>query len=367
MQKNCEYQEIELRSDELQDIVGRIPSNIEKYGIIVISIVIVCFLGSMMFYRYENCISADISIASTRPPVKVVSHTEGLIKSLEVENNSRVHKGDILCIMENDAKEEDVFFVKDKIEMLLSDACMFIDVQNLFDDKLLVLGDVQIPFYDFMQKVICYNESVSRDNKTLKCLMSELSETDLYEVDVALHDSNHFMNSYERIFKLKLLDSMSNLLRCIKNWENTYLLRSPIDGHVRYVESVEDNCAVQSGEIIFTVEPLETGKLIGYIPLHKEQALRVKSGQKVIIDGLYGNFDFNASGVEGYVDRIQTDFEKTDMFTVVVSFRTASSIQQIIESSGNFLPTGNAKIIVSEGRLYDLVSKSLKNSSIFSK
>ena len=108
MAKNNEYQEIELRSDELQDIVGRIPSNIEKYGIIVISIVVFCFLGSMMFYRYENCISADINIISTRPPVKVVSHTDGLIKSLDVENNSNVRKGDILCIIENDAEEEDL-------------------------------------------------------------------------------------------------------------------------------------------------------------------------------------------------------------------------------------------------------------------
>ena len=361
MAKNNEYQEIELRSDELQDIVGRIPSNIEKYGIIVISIVVFCFLGSMMFYRYENCISADINIISTRSPVKVVSHTDGLIKSLDVENNSNVRKGDILCIIENDAEEEDVFYVKDKIEMLLSDACTFIDLQNLFDDKKLVLGDVQIPFYDFMQKVIYYNESVSCDKgKILKCLRPGLSETDMYEADVALRDSGHFKNLHEKIFKLKLLASMSYLLRCIKNWENTYLLRSPINGHVRCVEPIEDNHSVQPGEIVFTVEPLEKGKLIGYVSLHKEQALRVKSGQKVIIEGFSGSFSNNASSADGYVSRIQKDSEKTDVFTVVVLFRTTPSIQSIIDSSNSCLPVGNAKIIVSEGSLYDLVSKALK-------
>ena len=53
---------IELRSEELQEIIGRMPSRIERYGIIVIAcVVLVIFVGSF-FFKYPDTLDAKVVI-----------------------------------------------------------------------------------------------------------------------------------------------------------------------------------------------------------------------------------------------------------------------------------------------------------------
>lgn len=57
-----EPSKVQLRSEEIQDILGRPPKNIVRWGITVIFITIIALLGLCCFIQYPETITADIVI-----------------------------------------------------------------------------------------------------------------------------------------------------------------------------------------------------------------------------------------------------------------------------------------------------------------
>ncbi|HES59568.1 MAG TPA: HlyD family secretion protein, partial [Caldithrix sp.] len=65
-----EIDKIEIRSDEVQEILGFIPHWIIRGGISVIFfIIILLFIGSW-YFKYPDVISSNIIITTQNPPVR---------------------------------------------------------------------------------------------------------------------------------------------------------------------------------------------------------------------------------------------------------------------------------------------------------
>lgn len=65
--ENKKYKEIELRSEEVQEVMNHIPSWILRWGITVLfSIVIILLMGSFLF-RYPDIIEAEVTISTQNP------------------------------------------------------------------------------------------------------------------------------------------------------------------------------------------------------------------------------------------------------------------------------------------------------------
>ncbi len=63
-------EEAEVRSEEVQDILGRVPSWITRNGTIMIySVLVILIFGSWLF-KYPDIIVAPIVVTSENPPVK---------------------------------------------------------------------------------------------------------------------------------------------------------------------------------------------------------------------------------------------------------------------------------------------------------
>lgn len=65
------YKDIELRSEEVQEVMNKVPPAILRYGIgILASIVIVLMVGSALF-RYPETVQVEVTLSPRNPPVYI--------------------------------------------------------------------------------------------------------------------------------------------------------------------------------------------------------------------------------------------------------------------------------------------------------
>ena len=110
--------EIELRSEEFQEVLGSVPPWILRWGITVLAIVVVILLAGSAIIKYPDVIPAQIVLTGSTPPATVVAHASGKLKELYVTDNQNVKTGDYLAVIDNPARTEDILHLKN---YLLSD------------------------------------------------------------------------------------------------------------------------------------------------------------------------------------------------------------------------------------------------------
>lgn len=94
-----EEDDIYLRSGEMQEIMGKVPPAILRWGITCIaSILIVLFIGSF-FLEYPKTISSEVVISSTILPVEISPSDNGRLIDVYVYNGCRIEMGDTLAAL----------------------------------------------------------------------------------------------------------------------------------------------------------------------------------------------------------------------------------------------------------------------------
>ncbi len=87
------------RSEEVQDIMGRIPNWVTRWGISLMAFLSVGILVGAGMFKYPDIIPAQVTISSANPPVKIIARNSLPIKSIFVEDGGVVEEGQILCIL----------------------------------------------------------------------------------------------------------------------------------------------------------------------------------------------------------------------------------------------------------------------------
>ena len=106
------YNEIELRSEEVQDILTKIPHWIIRWGsLVVLVILLLLFLVSWMV-KYPDIITTEITITTQIPPEKLVAKTSGKIQAILIDDKAIVNVNTPLAVIENAANYKDVFLLK---------------------------------------------------------------------------------------------------------------------------------------------------------------------------------------------------------------------------------------------------------------
>lgn len=108
--------EIELRSEEVQEILTKIPNWMIRWGTIVVSTVIFMLLFATWFIKYPDIVSASIVITTNIPPEKVIAKTNGKIETILVQDKTVVSKSTPLAIIQNTANYKDIFLLKSLLE-----------------------------------------------------------------------------------------------------------------------------------------------------------------------------------------------------------------------------------------------------------
>lgn len=109
------FKDIEIRSEEVQEVMGKVPSWIVRWGITLLFLVVAMLVVGSIFFKYPDVITAQVTVTTANPPAAIVSRASGKIEKMYVADKQAVKEGDWLAVIENSAKTEDVLFVKKQL------------------------------------------------------------------------------------------------------------------------------------------------------------------------------------------------------------------------------------------------------------
>jgi multidrug resistance efflux pump len=106
----------ELRSEEVQDILTKVPHWMIRWGTVLIFAIIFLLFFVSWFIKYPDVVNTEIVITTNIPPEKIVSKSSGRIEAILVKDKSIVPKNTTLAIIENTANYKDVFLLRSIVD-----------------------------------------------------------------------------------------------------------------------------------------------------------------------------------------------------------------------------------------------------------
>ncbi len=201
-----EIEKIELRTNEVQEILNRPPKWIVRWGITIVFVVVAIIIISSWFFKYPDIISARVILTTENPPAPVIAKVSGRIQSLLVVDNEMVIQGQVVGIMENPGAYESVNSLSDQIEKF---ELNFAEGKTYTLGKtILNLGEIQSYYASFFKYIDEYNNFIQLDyhNRKISQYKNELVKYDLYLTNLK-SQSNILKQEYLLTKKQFLRDS----------------------------------------------------------------------------------------------------------------------------------------------------------------
>lgn len=146
--------QVELRSEEFQEVLGSVPSWILRRGISLIGIIVLITLIGSAIFKYPDIITTTMSLTGSIPAAGLVARTSGKIQEINITDKQNVQAGDYLAVIENPADTKDIQTLKQYIEELNQK----IDTIISLPSKDLNLGSMQSLYSSFYITLFDYYE-----------------------------------------------------------------------------------------------------------------------------------------------------------------------------------------------------------------
>ena len=140
---------IELRSESVQEILGRPPRWIIRWGITIIFIVVAGLVVGSYFFKYPDVIQATITVTTENLPAGVMAKTTGRIDTIFVHEKQEVQQGDLLAVLESTARVEDVMFLRDTLLVTRDNRDTLQVTRHL--SRVTNLGEIQPAYNSFIK------------------------------------------------------------------------------------------------------------------------------------------------------------------------------------------------------------------------
>lgn len=170
------YDDLEIRSEEVQEILGTPPSWLVRFGTITAFVTIGVLIGVGLLVRYPDTIVAEIKVSSTDPPKKLIAEEGNYITHILINNEDTVQAGQTLLVFEPKANFEDILTLENYL----------LAVERLNDSFLLafnppgdlLLGEIQEDLYEFLEKQegLRISQTKRLENLSIRQLERQLSK-----------------------------------------------------------------------------------------------------------------------------------------------------------------------------------------------
>lgn len=149
-------------STEAQEILGRIPSWIVRWGVTVIFGIFAGILIGCYFIKYPDTIQAPVVITTINPPADLVSRYDGLIDTIYVEDGQTVVSGTLVATLRNAADWRDVQRVSEYLRSAETRSCPELIAETWLNADY-TLGELQSSFADLQSKCRDYRHYLDVD------------------------------------------------------------------------------------------------------------------------------------------------------------------------------------------------------------
>ncbi|PCI92691.1 MAG: hypothetical protein COB15_17375 [Flavobacteriales bacterium] len=157
-----EKEEIQIRSDEVQEILSTVPNWMIRWGISLIFGLILMLVFISWFIKYPDVIEGQALITTTEPPAKLVSKSSGYIEQLYFKDNSTLKKGDVIAEITNPTNKGSIEFLATTLQILIAkeneplesfNVDQITGVLSQISSKNLLLGNELPEFNQFIQNL----------------------------------------------------------------------------------------------------------------------------------------------------------------------------------------------------------------------
>lgn len=200
-----EIQENEHFNEHLTEILDKPPHIFLKWGIFVISLVLLLLLTSTVFIKYPTSVKAIATITSEVPPQHIMANASGRLVHIFAKENDTVIPNQALGVLENTANTTQIFSLDSTInhidQVVLHDTLKYFPFYNYQN-----LGEVQEAYNTFQNsyiELIKYKELLTK-NQQYNLLIEQklINQTQVIEIKKQLKlfskELAIFNNSYER-------------------------------------------------------------------------------------------------------------------------------------------------------------------------
>ncbi|MEB8346884.1 HlyD family efflux transporter periplasmic adaptor subunit [Flavobacteriaceae bacterium KMM 6898] len=413
-------EDIELRNEEVQEILTRVPNWMIRWGSTLFLFLIILVIVLSWLIKYPDVIQTEAILTTYQPPQKEYAKSSGRLDSVYVYDSESVRKNSLLAVLENSADVNDVYYLKSILDTLKFNKR---DIHfPIHEMPILLLGEIETAYANFenvyneyeLNKFLLPYQDQAIANKTslreLKVRMNSLqSQFDLNQAQLELKMNDlkrnkalldkgvisqlDFENKQLEVFsvqrELKSIGAMmsqtreaianaqknsreseftktseeAKLLRNtlqaytllkkeIRDWENTFVLKSEIDGNVSFLNYWNKNQTVTQGDLVFTIIPNDQLRYIVKIKAPSLNSGKIKIGQDVNIN--LQNFPETEFGMlRGKVESISLASDEEGFYLIDVSLpnKLVTSYNQEIEFKQEM--RGTAEIITADLRLLE--------------
>ena len=412
-----------LRSEEVQDIIERMPTRWCSLAAFIMFI-LVCVLTALSFLiSYPDTIDGEITITGVSAPVRLLSSADGKLH-LIAPTNKQIANGAIIAYIENGATFKDIVSLKRSLKenkIILSNTLNLGELGNIYNSYVVAAQHwyhlSHSKRYETMrmslEKHINASKSISeqllqnlkikaqvrkniqeeftRDSILAKQYIvtnSELSksqnsylnqiENESYLHNTLLEKEAEISNSQTEIAKSHIeeeeqveeayVDMMSkrNILQSeLQLWEKKYLIKAPRDGRLDYLGFWRENVYVLAGTELFSVVP-QRNNVIGEAFIPSVGAGKVRIGQNANVklnDYPYDEFGLlkgRVKSISRVTNKTSTKKSVTETYRVQIIFPNGLTSNFGNTLHLNFDSKGTVEIVTKNKHLIERLFDNLK-------
>ncbi|MCS6929938.1 MAG: HlyD family secretion protein [Saprospiraceae bacterium] len=145
---------VELRSDEVQEILGAPPAWLVQWGTLIVFVGVVTLIAVAAVVEYSDVVPTQITITRTSPPLDVRAPREGYIAAFLAQDSQLVQEGQVLAILRSSANYSDVR----QLDALLAHWLHWVpdSIERIQPPHNLQLGEMQTEYAAFVQAIENY-------------------------------------------------------------------------------------------------------------------------------------------------------------------------------------------------------------------
>ncbi|WP_353150401.1 HlyD family efflux transporter periplasmic adaptor subunit [Chryseobacterium sp.] len=251
---------IELRSESVQDILTQPPHWMIRWGNTLIFIILLLILVMSYIIKYPEFVQAPIIVTSQNPPEKIEARVSSKIEKIFIKDHQHVKKNDVLIVMQSAANYKDVLELKKLVDSIAPDQLRSFPLAQASRFK---LGELQAEYNSFAKAFqdeelfirlqpyapenIAANQSISENRVRIATLKQQKSlESAKYELTKKSFQRSQDLFNQGVISSMELENEKIKYLQAQQNLENLNISISQIEEGISNLNKTKSGTAINT-------------------------------------------------------------------------------------------------------------------------
>jgi len=265
---------IELKTEEVNELLTAVPSWMVRWGITAIFLIMVLVLSLSFFIRYPDTLTAATTITTLNPPVTLIAKANGKITEIKVANNQSVKQGEVLLVVESNSNYKTILRIDSLVDSLQTHSLQNTSIPLFFSGKELgQAGEITPAFITFLKSYNNYKLQleINPQQKEIEIIDKQLSEYQLLQ--------GKYENQ-ENTYKEELLLIEKDFNRSNTLFQNAAISTKEFDDKKREYLSAKrnyENIKITSINNKLTINSLEKSRLQLQMQAYQEKERYVQA------------------------------------------------------------------------------------------